>query len=151
MLIFFSSRKRSCCILSSQENKSLPLHCRSNHLFPQSFHLFLLDMIHTKYTQKLCLFHIYGDIYAPLITFMGTWISSEFIIFISNSDSNSTKSKCRPNIYSLFFCIKVRRTSYSLWSTLLEGGYFVHLVMSIILSLFWRTIDLIFISWNKCT
>ena len=70
--IFFPQQKSLCCVLSSQESKYLPLHCWSNYLFQQRFHLFLQDMICTKYTKKFCLFHIYEDIYAPLITFLGT-------------------------------------------------------------------------------
>ena len=95
----FPQQRSFCSVLPSQEIKSLPRHCRNNHLFQQSLHLILRYTIRTKYTQKFCLFHIYGDVYALLITFMGTWMSSKFIIFTSNSDSNSTKWKCRQNIY----------------------------------------------------
>ena len=103
--IFFPQQKSSCCVLSSQENKSLYRHCRSNHLFQQSLHLLLQDTIRKKYTRIFCHYHTYGDVFAPLITIMGTWISSKFIISISTSDSNSTNSKWRPNIYSAFFSI----------------------------------------------
>ena len=72
--IFFPEQKSSCSVLSSQENMSLPRHCRKDHLFKQSLHLLLRDTIRTKFTQQFCLFHTYGDVYAPLITFMGTWI-----------------------------------------------------------------------------
>ena len=135
--IFFPQQKSSCCVLSSQENKSLYSHCRSNLLFQQSLHLLLRYTIRTKYTQKFCFFHTYGDVYAPLNTFMGTWISSKFIIFISNSDSDSTKSKYRQNIYSAFICIKFRRISISLIKLIGRGMF-----SSIVLSLFWRMIDL---------
>ena len=74
----------------------------SNQLFKKSLrHHLLWVMISTKYTQKFRLFHLYGDIYALLITFKGTWMSSKFIVLTSNSDSNSTKWKCRQNIYLL--------------------------------------------------
>ena len=43
--------------------------------------------------------HLYGNVN------MGTWMSSQFIIFISNSDSNSIYWKWGPNIYSAFFYI----------------------------------------------
>ena len=95
LFIIFPEQKSSRSVLSYQENMSLPPHCRKDHLFKQSSHLLLRDTIRTKFTQQFCLFHTYGDVYAPLITFMGTWISSKFIILISNSDSNSTKSKDR--------------------------------------------------------
>ena len=72
--IFFPEQKSSCSVLSSQENMSLPRYCRKDHLFKHSLHLFLRDTIRTKFTQQFRLFHTYGDVYAPLITFMGTWI-----------------------------------------------------------------------------
>ena len=72
--IFFPQQRSFCSVLPSQEIKSLPRHCRNNNLFQQSLHLLLRDTIRTKFTLQFCLFHTYGDVYAPLITFMGTWI-----------------------------------------------------------------------------
>ena len=72
--IFFPQQRSFCSVLPSQEIKSLPRHCRNNNLFQLSLHLLLRDTIRTKFTLQFCLFHTYGDVYAPLITFMGTWI-----------------------------------------------------------------------------
>ena len=68
--IFFPDQKSSCSVLSSQENMPLPRYCRKDHLFKHSLHRFLRDTIHTKLTQQFRLFHIYGDVYAMLITFI---------------------------------------------------------------------------------
>ena len=88
--------------LQNENAGKISTHCRGNHLFKKSLHHHLLRvMIHTKYTQKSRLIHLYGDIFALLITFMGTCMSSKFIIFTSNSDFNSTKWECRQNIYLL--------------------------------------------------
>ena len=51
------------------------------------------DTHYVTYTLKLCLFYTYGDICSPWITFMGTWISFKFIVFISNPDINWYKIK----------------------------------------------------------
>ena len=72
--IFFPQQRSFCSVLSWQEINTLPRQCRNNHLFQQSLHLLLRDTIRTKFTLQFCLFHTYGDVYAPLVTFMGTWI-----------------------------------------------------------------------------
>ena len=110
---FFLSRKAHAVSFLLRRTSPYPVIVEAT-TYSNKVCIFSYNIRYAQSIHRNCFFHTYGDIYAPLITFMGTWISSKFIIFISNSDSNSTKSKYRQNIYSAFICIKFSGISISL-------------------------------------